>query len=66
LPIKIYCDNKTPISIAYNPVLHDRIKHMKIDKYFIKEKIDSGMICMPNVPTTEQVFNVLTNRYHKK
>jgi hypothetical protein len=66
VPIKIYCDNKTAISIAYNPVFHDRIKHIKIDKYFIKEKIDSGMICMPNVPTTEQVFNVLTNRYHKK
>jgi len=39
---------------------------MKIDKYFIEEKIDSGMICMPNVPTTEQVVNVLTNEYHKK
>ena len=66
LPIKIYCDNKTTISIAYNPVLHDRIKHMKIDKYFIKEKINSGVICIPNVSTTEQVVNVLTNGYHKK
>jgi hypothetical protein len=66
LPIKIYCDNKAGISIAHNLVLHDRTKHVKVDRHFIKEKIDSGMICIPYVPTTEQVANVLTKRLHKK
>ena len=32
LPIKVYCDNKIVISIDYNSVLHDRIKHIEVDK----------------------------------
>ena len=65
-PIKIYCDNKAAISIAHNPVLHDRTKHIEVDKHFIKEKIDAGIICMPYLPTTEQIVDVLTKGLHKK
>ena len=46
LPMKLYCDNKAAISIAYNPVLHDRTKHVEVDEHFIKEKLESGLICM--------------------
>ncbi|KAK4833612.1 hypothetical protein QYF36_008125 [Acer negundo] len=44
---KLYCDNKSAIVIAHNPILHDRTKHVEINKHFIKEKIDSGQIYMP-------------------
>jgi len=37
-PMKVYCDNKVAISIAHNPVLHDRTKHVEVDKHFIKER----------------------------
>ncbi|XP_071939248.1 secreted RxLR effector protein 161-like [Coffea arabica] len=40
LPMKLYCDNKAAISIAHSPVLHDRTKHVEVDKHFIKEKIE--------------------------
>ena len=60
MPIRIYCDNKAAISIAHNPVLHDRTKHIEVDKHFIKEKIDAGVICIPYLPTTEQIADVLT------
>ena len=39
-PMKILCDNKAAISIAKNPVQHDRKKHVEIERHFIKEKID--------------------------
>ncbi|KAL9433463.1 hypothetical protein AB3S75_028316 [Citrus x aurantiifolia] len=64
-PIKIYCDNKAAISIAHNPVLHDRTKHIKVDKHFIKEKIESGVICVPYVPTAQQIADILTKGLHK-
>lgn len=60
LPMKVYFDNKVAISIAHNSVLYDRTKHVEIDKHFIKEKIENGLICMPYIPTTEQVAHVLT------
>ena len=65
-PIKVYCDNKVAISIAHNPVLHDRTKHIEVEKHFIKEKLDAGIICMPYLPTTEQIVDVLTKGLHKK
>ena len=45
-PIKVYCDNKAAISIAHNLVLHDRTKHVEVDRHLIKEKINSGEIYM--------------------
>lgn len=57
--MKVYCDNKKAIFIAHNSVLHDKRKHEKIDKHFIKEKINNGMICMLYIPTTEQVVDIL-------
>ena len=37
-PMRLYCDNKVAINIAHNVVQHDRTKHIKIDRHFIKEK----------------------------
>ena len=39
--MKLFCNNKATISIANNPVQHDRIKHLEIDRHFIKEKLDN-------------------------
>ncbi|KAA0047348.1 reverse transcriptase [Cucumis melo var. makuwa] len=48
------------ISIANNPIQHDRTKHVKIDRHFIKERLDSGSICIPYIPSSQQVTDVLT------
>ena len=65
LPMKIYCDNKAAISIAYNLILHDWTKHIEVDKHFIKEKFESWVIYAPYVPTAQQIANILTKGLHK-
>ena len=59
-PMKLYCDNKSAINIAHNPVQHDRTKHVEVDRHFIKEKLDSGLICTPFVSTDGQLADILT------
>jgi hypothetical protein len=39
--MKLWCDSKSAISIANNPLQHDRTKHVEIDRFFIKEKLDN-------------------------
>jgi hypothetical protein len=54
----LYCDNKAAINIANNPVQHDKIKHVEIDRHFIKDKLDEGIVCMSFVGTNEQIVDV--------
>ena len=42
--IDLFCDNQSAINIAHNFMHHDRTKHIEIDRHFIKEKIDVGLI----------------------
>jgi hypothetical protein len=59
-PIMLYCDNKAAINIANNSVQHDRTKHVEIDRYFIKDKINEGIVCMFFIGTKEQIADVFT------
>ena len=59
-PMRLYCDNKFSISIARNPMQHDRTKHIEVDRHFIKEKLESGLICTLFVSSKDQLVDVLT------
>ena len=59
-PMKLYSDNKSAINIAHNPIQHDRTKHIEIDRHFIKEKLETGLVCMSYVPSGYQLADVLT------
>ena len=39
---------------------------MEVDKHFIREKVDNGLICMMYVPTNKQAADILTKGLHKK
>jgi len=39
-PMMLYCDNKVACDISHNQVQHDRTKHMEVDIFFIKEKLE--------------------------
>lgn len=43
-PMRIYCGNKSTISIIHNHVHHGRNEHVEVDRHFIKEKLDADII----------------------
>ena len=68
--IRLYCDNKSAITIAQNPVQNDRTKHVEIDRHFIKENIEEGIIIPLFVRSSEQVADIFTKglpnpQFHK-
>jgi len=65
-PPKIYCDSKSAISILNNPVQHYRMKHVRIDKHFIKQMIEGGDINMIYIPTGIQEADILTKAMNKQ
>ncbi|KAL6348723.1 hypothetical protein AAG906_019459 [Vitis piasezkii] len=48
-PIRWFCDNKAACDIAHNPRQHDRTKHVEVDKFFIKEKLDDKIVELPKI-----------------
>ena len=59
-PLRLYRDNKAAISIAQNPIQHDRTKHVEVDRHFIKEKIEEGQVRLVYTPTRLQLADILT------
>ena len=57
---KMYSDSQAAISIAKNPVHHDRTKHVEIDRHFISEKVNSKIIELNYIPTKKQIADILT------
>ena len=52
--MKLYYDK------ANNPIQHDRSEHVEVDRYFNKEKLDSGLVCTPYISLERQLADILT------
>ena len=58
--MKLICDNQAALHIAYNPVFHERTKHIKVDCHFIREKIASGCVATNFVNSNDQLADIFT------
>jgi len=59
-PIQLYCDNKAACDIAHNPFQHDCTKHVEVDRFFIKEKLDGKIMELPKIRYEDQLADILT------
>jgi hypothetical protein len=47
----LQCDSTSAISIAKNPVLHSKTKHVEVRYHFLRENVEKGNIALIHVPT---------------
>ncbi|KAK3025746.1 hypothetical protein RJ639_040438 [Escallonia herrerae] len=64
--MNMFCNNKSAIQIAENPVQQDRTKHVEVDRHFIKEKLEAKIIRFPFVKLEEQLADILTKAVPSK
>jgi hypothetical protein len=57
----ILCDNQSSIKMTWNPVFHDKIKHIEIWYHYIHDMVQKGAVNLQYVGTDAQVVDVLTN-----
>ena len=59
-PVPIYCDNKSAKDLAYNPVHHDRTKHIDIRYHRIREFILDGTVTILYVKSEDNPSDIFT------
>ena len=55
----IYCDNLRTTYVCTNPKLHSKMKHVRIDFDFVRDKISTGAIRVSHVSSNDQLANTL-------
>ncbi|XP_050915169.1 secreted RxLR effector protein 161-like [Lathyrus oleraceus] len=59
-PTKIYCDNKSAITLSKNLVFHGRSKHIDIQFHKIRELIAEKEVVIEYCPAEEQIADIFT------
>jgi hypothetical protein len=54
------CDSTSAISVAKNPVLHSRTKHIEVRYHFLRDNVEKGNIDLIHVPTEKKLADILT------
>ena len=58
--IPIHTDNAGAVALVNNPVFYARTKHIAIEGHWVQEIISGKLIRIQQVPTADNVANILT------
>lgn len=59
-PIVVYNDNQSAQRLVYNPVFHNRTKHIDTKFHYIRETVKSNKVVLKYLPTDKMLADVLT------
>ena len=59
-PVELGVDNQAARDLAYNPEHHERTKHIDRRHFFIREKVEEGVITVPYVNTDDNIADFFT------
>jgi hypothetical protein len=58
--VPLQCDSTSAISVAKNPVLHSKTKHIEVRYHFPRDNVEKGKIALIHVPTHDQLSDSFT------
>lgn len=66
----VHCDNLSVVLLTANPVLHARTKHLELDLFFVREKVQRRQLMVQHISSYLQVADGLTKplsgpKFHK-
>ncbi|KAM1001461.1 hypothetical protein ACFX2A_008095 [Malus domestica] len=56
----LFCDNMSAIALSFNPVQHQRTKHIEVDVHFVRERVAKNQLHVQFVSSQEQFADILT------
>ena len=60
MPVVIKEDNQGTITVARNPISHNRTKHIDIKLHYVREALENGVIDLMYCPTEQMAADILT------
>ena len=62
----LYCDNQSAIHLCKNSTFHSRSKHIDVRYHWIWEILDSKLLTLENVHTSDNGTDMLTKALSKE
>ena len=62
-PTVIHCDNQSCIKLSFNPVFHDRSKHIDIRYHHIRDCVQHKIMLLQYIPTRDQDADIVMSQF---
>ena len=60
ISVAVFCDNLSAMSLASNPVMHKRSKHIDVKYHYIRNELKEGFFSLSHVPSCNNVADLFT------